>query len=1208
MITPRYRGACPNCGGKISAERLSKGLPCSACLPEPPRSASVESVARALSRRGALAGYAWLYALEEAYKDFSAYFRGKTGSSLWSAQKSWARRLLRLESMAIIAPTGVGKTTLLSVYAAYRAARSGWRVLYLAPTENLVRQIAARIEAVEPGVCAWYASSAGRRVKEEMLSRLERGEFSVLVVTTGFLQKRFDYIARHAPFNLVIVDDVDSLLRNSRNVERVLKLLGYSDEAIGKAMELVKARLALYTALAQGREERVEEARRRVAELEAELRRIAGEPLGQLVIASATGRPRGVKHLLFKELLGFEVGGGSDYLRNVEDTYHVTGDLAEGVIEVVRRLGPGGIVFVSQAYGKHYAKLLAEKLNAQGIPAAVALAGSRRAVEKLEEGSVWVIVGVASRYGVVVRGIDLPERVRYTVFYGAPGRLIPLPEALKSPSRLLRVLLYLSDQGAKWAGEAAVRIRRLLDRIPDPSIVAAALQGKVKAEGLLAELVEEITRAAAGAEEALRSMLEERDSIIIGGMVVERTRTGEALLFTPDAPTYLQASGRASRLHKGVMTFGLSVVVESRLDRVKALERRLSLMARTSFKPFSEVDLDDALRRIEETRKGKGRRVSVKSVLLVVESPTKARTIAWFWGRPSKRRVGRLVVYETNTLDPKSGTVYLLQVTATRGHIYDLAVEPNEGRYGVHVDGGVVEPVYTTVKRCLSCGHQFTDESAVCPRCGSPMIVNSQQVVDTLRRLAVEVDEIIVATDPDREGEKIAWDVLLAVKPYNPRVSRGWFHEVTPEAVLNALRNPSPFNERLVEAQIVRRIVDRWIGFALSEHLWSVFKKPWLGAGRVQTPVLGWVIDRYQAWRETRGYKVVAKINGFRVSFFTGDREKARAAAAAGKARVVSVDRWVEEVNPAPPFTTDSLIYEAGRVYGYPARLVMKLAQDLFESGLITYHRTDSTRVSPAGIALAREYLESHGLGGLYRGRQWGEGGAHEAIRPTRPLDAGEVERAVLEGTLRVPVKLTRAHVKLYDLIFRRFIASQMAPATVEKAALTLELGGLREEVTVVTRVVREGFTAVYKPRLAPWASSVEAGDEVPVKEARVVRASREKLLTSGDLVRLMKERGLGRPSTYAKVIEANRRHGYVIESRRVGYLIPTKLGMEVYRYLASNFGDLVSEATSRRLEEELDSIERGAASPLDVLDATWGLITASIRRAVETATLGAGA
>ena len=250
-------------------------------------------------------------------------------------------------------------------------------------------------------------------------------------------------------------------------------------------------------------------------------------------------------------------------------------------------------------------------------------------------------------------------------------------------------------------------------------------------------------------------------------------------------------------------------------------------------------------------------------------------------------------------------------------------------------------------------------------------------------------------------------------------------------------------------------------------------------------------------------------------------------------------------------------------------------------------------------MALAREYLSRKGLGGLYRPRQWGEGGAHEAIRPTRPLDAEELEKAVLEGSLRVPVKLTRAHLRLYDLIFRRFIASQMAPARMVRAHGVARLGPLSEEVAGVVDVVEPGYTLVYAPRAAGWLRRASRAP-VRVAEARVVRSSRVPLYKSGDIVRLMKERGIGRPSTYAKAIEANKRHGYVVESKRRAYLVPTKLGIDVYAYLMEHFSEILSEETSRRLEEELDAVEAGSRGAEEVLAESWGLITSLVGAAAS--------
>ncbi len=1190
-LEPLYRWSCPNCGGPIEASRLEEGLPCSRCLPEPPRRRGLLDVARALEARGALRGYAWLAHLEREYREFEAYFREKTGSRLWSAQRSWARRLLSLDSIEIVAPTGVGKTTLLSVYSAYRAERSGWRILYLVPTENLVAQTASRIEGYAPGMVASYRSSMGKRLRGEALERIGRGDYRILVVTTGFLQRRFELLSSRAPIDLVVVDDVDSLLRGSRNVERILYLLGYPEEVVSTALQLVESRVKLYRLLAAGRE--APELEARVAELEARLSRLSPAPRGQLVIASATGRPRGYKHLVFKELLGFEVGGGSDYMRNVIDSYTLTSDVTGEVVRLASRLGRGGIVFVSQTLGKAYAKALAARLSEAGVRAATALAGGRRAVEALARGDVDVVVGVASRYGVVVRGIDLPEVVRYAIFAGVPARRMDALDALASPSRLLRLLLAFADEGDADAARLADELRRRLERVKDPSLVPLAVKGRLSpAKGSSLEAAAESVREAREyAVARLYGLVEPGGRLYIGGTVYALEPPG-LVAYLVDAPTYLQASGRTSRLYRGSMTLGLSVVVDSSWEMVRALQDKLRWYAKADFKPFNDLDLNEVSRMLEESRRGGGRRVRVRTVLLVVESPTKARTIAWFWGRPGRRRVGRLTVYETAAYDEEDSTVYLLTVTATRGHLYDLAVDEEGSIHGVHVDGDTLRPVYTSIKRCLSCGYQFTDESPVCPRCGSPAVLDSRTVIEALRKLATEVDEVIVATDPDREGEKIGWDVALALKPYNRNIKRGRFHEVTPRAVLEALRGAGGFDKHLVEAQIARRVEDRWIGFALSGHLKEVFKAPWLGAGRVQTPVLGWVIERYRKWREGRGYRVIARLEGGgRLSLYTRERAEAEEAASAGEAVVVEAEYWEAERQPPPPYTTDSLLYEAGRRLGLPAGLTMRLAQELFESGLITYHRTDSVRVSTTGMGVAKAYLEKRGLEGLYKPRQWGEGGAHEAIRPTRPLDAAEVERAVLEGTLRIPIRLTRLHLRLYQMIFERFIASQMREARVVMGRVRVRLGPLEQVLERPVKAVEEGYLAIMSGELAGWLDGLKKGSRIRVLDAKIVRASNVTLYRSGDLVRLMKETGIGRPSTYAKVIEANKRHGYIVESKKRSYIIPTKRGVEVYEYLTSRFPELVSVETTRKMEERLDAIAEGVLDASNALLESWAEI-----------------
>ncbi len=1190
-LEPVYRRMCPNCGGDIEAGRLAAGLPCRSCLPGEVQG-GVYEIAGELERLGRLRGYSWLYMLESEYRRFEEYFHSKVGMKPWSAQRSWARRLLMGDSLAIIAPTGVGKSTLLSVYTGYRVEGSGWRVVYLSPTENLVRQTASRIEDIlGPGRVAYYYSSMSRKAREEMLSRIESGSFNVLVVTTGFLQRRFNTLHTHAPYNLVIVDDVDSILRNSRNIDRILALMGFPENIVEAAYKLVESRLKLYAALASGREATVERLKEKILEYEAALRSYTPGTLSQLVIASATGRPRGIKHLVFKELLGFEVGGGTDYMRNVVDTYVITRDPYKSLVKVISEAGSGGIIFVSQIYGKQYARALAERLARDGVRVAQAITSSRRAVDKLARGEVDVIVGVASRYGVLVRGLDLPERVRYAVFIGVPGVRMRARDALLSPRRLLRLLLYIADEGDREARETAERIRRMLDRIGDPRLAGLAIRGAIEATGLLEELAGEARRAVEYACSWLEETLGRGDSIVVGSIVYERGPDGVYAVI-PDAPTYLQASGRTSRLYRGVMTLGLSIVIDSSMERVKALGERLSWYTSSELKPWDGVDKGEVLRRIDETRMGKGRRVEVKSILLVVESPTKARTISWFWGRPSKRVDGMGRIYETSMVDQETGTVYLLSVTASRGHVFDLAQDEESSIYGVRIDGDTYKPVYDTIKRCMSCGYTYTGRGP-CPRCGSEAARDSISSISRLRKLALEVDEVVIATDPDREGEKIAWDLYLAIKPYNSNIWRARFHEVTKTAVSEALREREKIDERQVTAQIVRRIVDRWIGFSLSSHLRMKYGKRWLGAGRVQTPVLGWVIDRYKSWKESRGYGVAVKLeNGHRIRVFLESREDAEKVASAGYATIESVEHRVEDRNPPPPYTTDSMVYEASSRLRLSANTVMRLAQDLFESGLITYHRTDSTRVSPTGLGVARQYLESKGLGGLYKPRTWGEGGAHEAIRPVRPIDASDLEKAILDGSIKVPIRLTRLHLALYDMIFRRFMASQMKGAVVEVTRIGWSIGGVRVSEDLVASLKEPGFYTVYPVEVSGWAARVEAGLSVGVAEARIYRASRVQLYRSGDLVRLMREHGIGRPSTYSHAIEANKRHGYVVESKRMKYMIPTRTGMEVYGYLSTSFPDLVTLETSRRLEEDLEAVERSPETGRIVLESLMDRIS----------------
>lgn len=227
--------------------------------------------------------------------------------------------------------------------------------------------------------------------------------------------------------------------------------------------------------------------------------------------------------------------------------------------------------------------------------------------------------------------------------------------------------------------------------------------------------------------------------------------------------------------------------------------------------------------------------------------------------------------------------------------------------------------------------------------------------------------------------------MYLTLRPFNPSIRRLEFHEVPPRAIRKALAVLRGIAEPLVLAQIVRRVADRWVGFALSQHLQKKFGSRYLSAGRVQTPVLGWVIAREEERRRKKGL-IVATLGGTEVRFELEDPGEARAVfARLGEVRAEGVREAEEGLSPPQPFTTGTLLVEASRILWLPPGRAMALSQALFEAGLITYHRTDSPRVSDAGLALARRCISEAFGEEFVRPRRFGEGGAHECIRPRGP-------------------------------------------------------------------------------------------------------------------------------------------------------------------------------------------------------------------------------
>ncbi|AIU70049.1 reverse gyrase [Thermococcus eurythermalis] len=1206
-----YREMCPNCSGRISDERLVMKNPCDDCIDNPVTAESyfelVNAVREALKSRGKLKAWEDIYSLEKGLREIEEFFEKATGFTFWSAQRTWVKRLLKGRSFSIIAPTGMGKSTFGAFMSVYYAVQ-GKKSYIVVPTTPLVVQTVKKVQAIieRTGLdvkLAYYHGNLKKKEKEEMLAKIESGDFDILITSAQWLARNFDEKLRGKRFDFIFVDDVDAFLKASKNIDRSLLLLGFTEGIIDKAWEIIRLKKQMSKYLngnAEDREEKLNELNGDIGKLQREIEEFKRKnKVGVMIIASATGSARGDRIKLYRELLGFEVGSGRSALRNVVDSYlKPTKDVKEHVGELLRRLGKGGLVFVPIDQGLSYAEELVNYLKEKGFAVELASSKNKKAVEKFENGEADYLVGVATYYGSIVRGLDLPHLIRYAVFTGVPKFRFSIdlerPTIYRALGLLSEIMDFLDEEDRKQAEKLHARLRRLIRNIPQFELmkIEEALAEGLPLENDFHKTVLNVFRELV---EFLRRVLKKEDvlqRLAEDPFVSLVKEEGKWFIEIPDVRTYIQATGRTSRLFAGGITKGLSVLIVDNEKVFNGLVRQMRWRF-TEFKmvPFEELDLEELLREIDEDREKvrlvmEGKISSkvkdlVKSALMIVESPNKARTIANFFGRPSKRRIGDLVAYEVSIGNRQ------LTILASGGHMFDLVTD--EGYHGVLIERNEdmlrFIPVYDTIKRCRDCGYQFVDweKKGVCPRCGSTNVRDALENVIAMREIAQEVDEILIATDPDTEGEKIAWDIRNILSPYTPNIKRTEFHEVTRPAILKAIEEARDVNENRVGAQIVRRIEDRWIGFELSGELQRVFENRNLSAGRVQTPVLGWIIERYKEFSESEVYFLGLTLeNGLQVTVELGKGGKD--VEPPEYVTVEEVQLEERELNPAPPYTTDAMLKDASTFLKLSAPETMRLAQDLFEMGLITYHRTDSTHVSNTGVEIAKEYITQE-LGEQYfKPRPWGEEGTHEAIRPTRPIDTGRLMQLIRDGIIQLPKSLTRNHYRLYDMIFRRFMTSQMTPAKVlyERAVINAGVGKVKLEGYV--EILEEGWTKLRSPSLRQLPK-LEPGMKLKVVESKKWKAPKVPLYTQGDIIALMKERGIGRPSTYAKIVETLIRRGYVIETKGRKKLVPTEKGIKVYHYLVSKYRDLVSEERTRELEKLMDQIEEGKADYIEVLN-----------------------
>ncbi|MBI2329931.1 type I DNA topoisomerase [Candidatus Daviesbacteria bacterium] len=543
--------------------------------------------------------------------------------------------------------------------------------------------------------------------------------------------------------------------------------------------------------------------------------------------------------------------------------------------------------------------------------------------------------------------------------------------------------------------------------------------------------------------------------------------------------------------------------------------------------------------------------------LVVVESPTKARTLQKFLGDK-------------------------YQIEASMGHVRDLP----KSELGVDVDKNF-EPKY------------------IIPR-------DKKKKVNELKKAVKNADTLWLATDPDREGEAIAWHIQQLLTDYRlpttaedgrrkTKVKRVVFHEITQEALKKAFENPRNIDIKLVDAQQARRVLDRLVGYKLSPLLWEKVKKG-LSAGRVQSVALRLIVERekeIQAFKPEEFWKIEAELESNKSKFIAtlileikNEQQAKEHTANLEKAtyKVSKVTQREVRRYPYPPFTTSTLQQAAANRLGMSAKKTMMLAQALYEHGFITYMRTDSVNLSAQAIASVRAYIESStgksylpNTPRIFKSKSKNAQEAHEAIRVT------DVSRQ--SSAIRQIGNLNKDHIRLYELIWKRFVACQMNEAVMDQT--TVDITADNYLLRVTGSVIKfDGWLKLYGKEAEEEgdekkpASTTQRGEQVLPELTENQLLNLIKLLPTqhfteappryneASLIKKLEELGIGRPSTYAPTLSTIQERFYVEKLEKK--FIPTSLGITVSDFLMANFADILDYSFTARMEDELDEIARG--------------------------------
>ena len=551
--------------------------------------------------------------------------------------------------------------------------------------------------------------------------------------------------------------------------------------------------------------------------------------------------------------------------------------------------------------------------------------------------------------------------------------------------------------------------------------------------------------------------------------------------------------------------------------------------------------------------------------LVIVESPTKAKTLGKFLGKE----------YE---------------VVSSKGHVYDLPKK----ELGVDVDNNF-QPQYEVLQ-------------------------GKKQVVAELKKAARKAEEVYLATDPDREGESIAWHIREAVG--DGKVKRVSFHEITKEAVQRAFESPKEINQDLVDSQQARRVLDRLVGYKLSPLLWKKIRYG-LSAGRVQSVAVRLIVERErerEAFHPEEYWEIAADLRSsseFQAQLTEKDGEKVKIGIQADADRILGeldkasyrvsqVEEKERRRRPYPPYTTSTLQQAGVNVFGFSGKRTMRAAQRLYEAGLITYHRTDSTTISEQALTQIRDFIrKEYGDKYLpesairYKTKVRSAQEAHEAIRPTK----ADREPGALNQELGSDEK------KVYDLIWRRTVSSQMNPAVYEQIAVDIQAGSYLFRATG-SRVIFDGWERVSGGKPPAADGGLEEGKLPELKEGEELELVKlvpsqhftqpPARYTEATLIKTLEEEGIGRPSTYAPIISTITDRGYISKEGRA--LKPEDAGfITTEKLLVPYFPDVVDLSFTAKMEDRLDKIAHGEEPWTDPIREFYGPFAEELEKADQS-------